>query len=134
MKLTFSNDRLQTLWASAEKNWPNGTRPTYGQDDNPERGFWIVGDEGVYLMHNGTPPDGEKNVVAYATECDPTTMEFDDWWENKRATFGGDDGVDFIDAATVKSAIDKNGWLEFEFSNNEMLINTVWSNRNKESK
>jgi len=125
MKLTFTNENLKLLWADAEKQWPNGTRPTYGQEENPERGFWIVGDQGVYLMHNGVFPDGEKAVVIYAEECNPETCE--DWWDIKSATFGGDDGCDFIEMAPVKQALDRNGWLEFEFTADAMTMNTVWT-------
>lgn len=128
MKLTFSNENLQRLWADAEKHWPNGTRPSYTQQDDEviPRGFWIVGDHGVYLMHNGMFPDGEKPVVIYAEECNPDTSP-DDWWDVKRATFGGDDGVDVVELETVKSALDKGGWLEFEFDENSMQIVTLWN-------
>jgi len=57
------------------------------------KGLWLVGDEGVYLMPNS---DGDTRTIAYAKECDPTKLDFDEWWNVKRATFGGDDGVEFI--------------------------------------
>jgi len=55
------------------------------------KGLWLVGDDGVYLMPN---TEGTTRTIAYAKECDPTKC--DDWWQVKRATFGGDDGVEFI--------------------------------------
>jgi hypothetical protein len=58
------------------------------------KGLWLVGDDGVYLMPN-TKCEGKPNVV-YARECDPTKLEFDEWWGVKQDTFGGDDGVEFI--------------------------------------
>jgi hypothetical protein len=58
------------------------------------KGLWLVGDDGVYLMPN-TKCEGVPNVV-YARECDPTKLEFDEWWGVKQDTFGGDDGVEFI--------------------------------------
>ncbi|WP_174021915.1 DUF3085 domain-containing protein (plasmid) [Agrobacterium fabrum] len=70
-----------------------------GRDEQP--GVWLVGDHGVYL--NGKLPDGEKPLVAYALECDPRTN--DDWFEVKRKTFGGDDGVEFIDADLLEAMI-----------------------------
>jgi hypothetical protein len=57
------------------------------------KGLWLVGDEGVYLMPN---TEGETRTIVYASECDPTKLDFDEWWTVKRATFGGDDGVEFI--------------------------------------
>ncbi|NSZ09747.1 DUF3085 domain-containing protein [Agrobacterium tumefaciens] len=72
-----------------------------GRDEKP--GVWLVGDHGVYLCSNGKLPDGEKPFVAYALECDPRTN--DDWFEVKRRTFGGDDGVEFIEAAQLEAMI-----------------------------
>jgi hypothetical protein len=57
------------------------------------KGMWLVGDEGIYLMPNAI---AKNCTVVYARECDPTRLEFDSWWETKRATFGVDDGVEFI--------------------------------------
>lgn len=73
-----------------------GLRP--GKDQKP--GLWLVGDHGVYLMSNGKLLDGAKPLVVYAEECDPRAN--DDWFEVKRRTFGGDDGVDFIDAKQLE--------------------------------
>lgn len=61
------------------------------------KGLWLVGDQGVYLMPN-TEFEGKPNVV-YAEECDPDKV--DDWWGVKRASFGGDDGVEFIGLAEI---------------------------------
>lgn len=87
-------------------------RSLYGQE-NPA-GLWIVGDQGVYLMPNTT--DGvhhsvkdSKPLVVYARECDPTKLAFDTWWANKQASFGRDDGVEFIDTTQfVEAAHGKN--------------------------
>ena len=123
MHLTFKNDALKVLLADAQAKWPNGTRASYGQEDNPPKGFWIVGDEGVYLMHNGRGAEGSedtKAVVAYAAECNPKAMEFDDWWANKRATFGGDDGVDFIEPDFILDCIAKGRDLHVHFTADSM--------------
>ncbi|PDS63024.1 hypothetical protein CO653_24430 [Rhizobium anhuiense] len=74
-----------------------GLRP--GKDEQP--GLWLVGDQGVYLMSNGKLPEGVKPFVVYAEECDPRAN--DDWFDVKRRTFGGDDGVDFIDAEQLEA-------------------------------
>ncbi|MBP1886592.1 hypothetical protein J2Z50_004895 [Ensifer mexicanus] len=55
----------------------------------------------VYLLSNGKLAGGEKPFVVYAEECNPTTN--DDWFEVKRRTFGGDDGVDFLDARQLEA-------------------------------
>lgn len=74
-----------------------GLRP--GEGEQP--GLWLVGDHGVYLMSNGKLPDGSRPLVVYAEECDPTTN--DDWFHVKRATFGGDDGVEFFDGVHLEA-------------------------------
>ncbi|MBB5538814.1 DUF3085 domain-containing protein [Rhizobium giardinii] len=80
-----------------------GFRVPY-QGISPERqgmaGLWLVGDEGVYVMANGQLATGERPLVTYAEECDPNTNP--DCWHYKRRYFGGDDGVEFIDAAELE--------------------------------
>ncbi|MDX5412815.1 MAG: DUF3085 domain-containing protein [Rhodobacterales bacterium] len=74
----------------------------YGEKVGPA--LMLVGDQGVYLMSNGIPrfqaegkPEGHS-FVAYAEGCDPTLDE-EEWWENKRYLFGGDDGADALGGA-----------------------------------
>ncbi|MDZ7602163.1 MAG: DUF3085 domain-containing protein [Hoeflea sp.] len=74
-----------------------GFRP----EDTEQPGLWLVGDHGVYLCSNGKQPDGARPLVVHAEECNPDTC--DDWFEVKRRTFGGDDGVEFLDAAQLEA-------------------------------
>lgn len=81
-------------------------RTLYEEETGP--GLWLVGDQGVYLMgnHERPPlPKGQSYAVVYAVECDPETCAFDDWWAVKNATFGGDDGVEFLDLKGVENWI-----------------------------
>jgi len=112
-RLTFRHDKLKELLLAAEVAWLKGIRTLYEDETGP--GFWLVGDHGVYLMHNGTLDEGEKPLVVYAAECDPETMAFDDWWEAKRATFGGDDGVEFIDLPTIRQVVENGADLLIDF-------------------
>lgn len=102
MKLTFSWEALQK--AFEEIDTANNARTLYGSVTG--KGLWLVGDDGVYLMPNTT--DGVHHrgdaprVIIYAEECNPKTMPFDDWWAAKQATFGGDDGVEFLDATELR--------------------------------
>lgn len=66
-------------------------------------GLWLVGDEGVYVMSNGKLAEGQRPLVIYAGECDPKTNP--DYWHYKRQHFGGDDGVEFIDAIELDKLI-----------------------------
>jgi hypothetical protein len=121
--LTFLHADLITLRKSAMAHWANGVRPLYEQVTG--RGYWLVGDEGVYLMHNGQLAKDEKPVVAYAVQCNPKTMDFDAWWQNKRDSFGGDDGVEFIDPDLINSAIYDGVSLDVTFENDQMIFSIV---------
>jgi len=66
-------------------------------------GLWLVGDEGVYVMSNGKLAVGQRAFVVHAEECDPKTNP--DYWHYKRRYFGGDDGVEFIDAVQLEQLI-----------------------------
>lgn len=75
-----------------------------GKDEKP--GAWLIGDEGVYLLSNGNLSEGQKPLVCYAEECNPTTNP--DYWHYKRQHFGGDDGVEFLDAEGLLALIAAN--------------------------
>jgi hypothetical protein len=80
MRLTFPiSGVLETL---AELRAATACRTLY--DEQTGKGFWLVGDQGVYLMPNTTDgpraasrKPGDSNFVVYARECDPTKLEFD---------------------------------------------------------
>ncbi|WP_315927494.1 DUF3085 domain-containing protein [Mesorhizobium sp. SP-1A] len=106
--LTFSiaavRDVIARGVADAEAN--GGYRdphPGFSGADKLKPGLWLVGDHGVYLCSNGSLVDGARPLVAYAEECDPAGNG--DWFEVKRRTFGGDDGVDFLDAESLEALI-----------------------------
>ena len=77
-------------------------RTLYGVETGP--GFWLVGDEGVYLMPN---LQVHKPTVVYAFECDPTKLSFEEWWASKEDTFGADDGVEFVPLASIDNCLAK---------------------------
>jgi hypothetical protein len=49
--------------------------------------------------------DDVKNLVSYADGINPDLDDFDVWWENKRSTFGPDDGVEYFDVEGVEEWI-----------------------------
>lgn len=107
------------------------------------KGFWLVGDHGVYLMantkdgvHHAKLGEKDRRLVAYAKECNPDTMEFEDWWQVKRSTFGGDDGVEFIALNEIEklAALDaslKPESLAIEFMGNTFGVSIVWQKPRK---
>jgi len=98
-KLTFPWAEVSAAIAEA-KTAPTCS-PLYGDDTG--RGLWLVGDHGVYLMSNAAI---DKPTVVYANECDPTKPPFEAWWEAKLATFGADDGVEFIGIEEIDALAD----------------------------
>ncbi|PJR12791.1 DUF3085 domain-containing protein [Sinorhizobium meliloti] len=119
MKLTFPLTQLRVLLTEAETRWPLGLRSRCGIRD--PAGFWLISDQGVYLMHNGLFVEGEQFVV-YAEECNPTTMPFEAWSTAKRSSFGHACGCDFIDEQIVRDAIDAGSSLIVEFTATTMTV------------
>ncbi|UOK73809.1 DUF3085 domain-containing protein [Ancylobacter polymorphus] len=88
----ITRGRTDALMNGGFRNPHYGLAP--GKDEKP--GVWLVGDEGVYIMSNGKLAEGQRSLVVYAEECDPKTNP--DYWHYKRQYFGGDDGIDYLDA------------------------------------
>lgn len=121
--------RLHFTWTEVQKALDEArnastSRTLYGSETGP--GLWLVGDHGVYLMPNCT--DAPRTIV-YAQECSPETSP-DTWWDVKRATFGGDDGAQFIALQTIDSLAADNSsgrWkpnrLAIAFPDNAYSIN-----------
>jgi len=73
-------------------------------------GLILVGDDGVYLMANvanETVLSSGVPHVAYAAEVNPKTLPFDQWWEAKRASFGGDDGTVFLSEEMIADTLSR---------------------------
>lgn len=69
----------------------------------------LVGDQGIYFMSNGLPAmeKDDPNRVVYCKESDPTVLDFDTWYDNKRAIFGGDDGIEVIEVEVFEKSLTK---------------------------
>ncbi|MGC4026579.1 MAG: DUF3085 domain-containing protein [Mesorhizobium sp.] len=118
MKLTFPNLELKRLLQIAEQQWPLGLRRRWNENLDAELspGFWLVGDQGVYLMQNGKAIHAERQPVVYALECNPHTMPLETWWRNKCASFGADEGVRFVEAEVIRRAVKNDLDLIMELS------------------
>lgn len=108
MKLHFSWNGIEKILE--EINTATSARTLY--EEVTGKGFWLVGDTGVYLManttdgiHNSKMGTCDDHFVVYADECNPQKMEADEWWEIKRASFGGDDGVEFISLKDIEDRL-----------------------------
>ena len=102
-------ERLEMLRADAAANGGYSFYAT-SADVDPDLilpGLHLVGDRGVYLMANARLKGGDPQElpVVYAQEVNPETMAFDDWWEAKRRSFGGDDGIEYLPLADVEAVL-----------------------------
>lgn len=133
MKLHFPWSALQR--AFEELDSATTARTLY--DKTTGKGLWLIGDDGVYLMPNTTDGKHHKNdaprIVVNAVECDPKALDFDTWWANKQASFGGDDGVEFIDIAETRALATQHGSaktppenLVITFQGDQLLIEIEW--------
>lgn len=93
------------------------TLPSYS-DRRRIRGLWLVGDLGIYLMSNGSPPiysDGKVSIkarrknndrlVAYASVCG-LEVEFERWWPLHNAVANGSDFTLTIPLSKIKHALE----------------------------
>lgn len=132
MKLHFNRERVQQLLSHT--NQTTAHEAVYGRKETESPGLLLVGDNGVYLCSNGLPSlraDGSEGTVSpknplmvvYARECDPEFVEFEQWWENKRLSFGGDDGIEFLEAEKIQAAMQLNPvWLVLEVTPDKISI------------
>lgn len=81
-KLTFNRSELAALLKQAKE--------THSDCIN------LVGDDGVYFMN---PLERAPRQCVYANGCNPSIN--DDWFDLKRQTFGGDDGVERFSIASI---------------------------------
>jgi hypothetical protein len=99
-----------------------GTRP--GEGEKP--GLWLVGDQGVYIMSNGRLPEGARALLIYSEQCHPAGDI--DWWDYKRRHFGGDDGIEFIDAERLIPLFDRHRGathLTIELTETEIALSLI---------
>jgi len=72
MHLHFDKEAVDRILEHSRNAETNNS--LYGEPDTERAGLWIVGDEGVYLMSNGSPhlprdendPDNPRSFVCYA--------------------------------------------------------------------
>lgn len=132
MKLHFNKQKVKQILAHSLESTNHVALDGEGSTACP--GLHLVGEEGIYLMSNGIPSqrsDGSSGIISpqtprlvvYAVECDPTRMEFEDWWKNKKKSFGEDDDIEFIDASEFQSALKLEGeWLVIDLTPEEITV------------
>ena len=122
VRVVMMRGRLDAYVNGGFRNPHYGLYP--GRDEKP--GVWLVGDEGVYILSNGKLAEGQRPFVVYAEECNPKTNP--DYWHYKRQHFGGDDGIDFLDAELLVRSIEALAsatHLTIEMTDDSMAITPI---------
>lgn len=91
-QLIFKNDKAGTLAAMMEHSNQNKRRLPYSNAETEDFGFWLVKDEGIYLM---APTDKKFETVVYARGYKPTKSNRDILWAKTHA-ISGDDFAEFV--------------------------------------
>jgi hypothetical protein len=108
MILTFERKILLQIVAAVESGTGHKVPYTGEGCSRPlgiTPGLLLVGDEGVYLLGNNESGPDEPFLIAYANEANTKRMGFHEYRSVKKASFGGDDGVMFLELETVKSTM-----------------------------
>ena len=98
-KLTFKNDKANTL--AQMLKWANGhpRRIPYATTITNSQGLWLIKDEGIYLMsptdENFVDKLGVANTVVYARGYKPTKTNRDTLWD-KTYDVSSDDFTKFV--------------------------------------
>jgi len=71
--------------------------------------IWLVKDHGIYIMPRSARSGGAKVFVAYAVECNPDQMPFDDWYSAAVRIMGGDDSADTLPCKLFETALKRSG-------------------------
>ena len=126
-KLIFKNDKAKTLAKMLEWSNSRERRKPYNNKPTSEHGFWLVKDDGIYLMAPTTESfaTGKKiNTVVYARGYKPTKGNEGSLWDKTHAV-SGDDFAEFVplqDDQRVR--ILAGGDLTIELSENQMAVIT----------
>lgn len=117
--LTFDVGQVRALLADAHRKWAAALpRRFYGMDVGPQ--IMLVGDEGVYLMHNGV--NETKPMVVYAKECNPIE-DPEGYYEAKREIFGGDDSAELLSVAQITTWLgERSSDVKIEINRQNMVL------------
>ena len=98
-KLTFKNDKKDTLARMLRHAIKNKRKIPYVDEYTDDYGLTLVKDEGIYLMSSAErtfKDDGDDfNTVVYARGYKPTKANRDTLWDKTYAV-SGDDFAEFI--------------------------------------
>lgn len=89
--LKFKTEELTTLAQATADNLGKQFRKPYSGESTDDLGFWLVKDNGIYLMNAFKTEDG-SNIVVYADGYNPNER---DCWEEAHFV-SADDFAEFV--------------------------------------
>ena len=104
-KLNFkSNKTLRSLAKETLK--ADKFKIAYTKKTTNQKGFFLVKDEGIYLMNSYVNEDGATNKVVYASGYNPKYDKHNDLWERTYKVSGDDfaENVPFEEDALMRVA------------------------------
>lgn len=124
MKLYFDKNKVSEIIAATENGSGHHVPYTgngWGRPEDTSPGLLIVGDQGVYIIGNEDTKEAPltSGLIAYATGCDPRIDK--NWWPLKQATFGLDDGAEFLSLDDAKRLLLLGERSFLEFTDEEVI-------------
>ena len=98
----------------------------YENKHTKEKGFWLVKDEGIYLM-NAFKCKRKKPIVTYAKGYSPKDTNADDLWERTHEV-SGDDFVEFAPITKEQYQhllFNKNAYFQIELSKTQLQMKII---------
>ena len=118
-KLNFkSNKTLRSLAKETLK--ANTFKIAYSKETTSQKGFWLVKDEGIYLMNSYLKKPSSTNKVVYASGYNPKYDKHNDLWERTYKVSGDDfaENVPFEEDALMRVA--SGGDITINLSDTQM--------------
>jgi len=91
-----------------------------------EKGFWLVKDEGIYLM-NAFKCKREKPIVTYAEGYSPEDDDEDDLWDRTHEV-SGDDFAEFVPLSKEQYEyllFNLNAYFQIKLSKTKLEMNII---------
>ena len=123
-KLKFKSNKTLTSLAKKTLN-ADKFKIAYMKETTNQKGFFLVKDEGIYLMNSYVNKDGERknvNSVVYASGYNPKYDKHDDLWDRTHEVSGDDfaENVPFDEDALMRIA--SGGDITINLSETQMEV------------
>jgi len=104
-KLNFKSNKTLRSLAKETLN-ADKFKIAYSKETTSQKGFWLVKDEGIYLMNSYLKKPSSTNKVVYASGYNPKYDKHDDLWERTYKVSGDDfaENLPFEEEALMRIA------------------------------